>query len=139
MLLELRSDLDIGARMVNQIELIRSQLLKLVSDSGAVKSASEELDKKLIDIEEDLIQLKLTGQGQDSVRWPPKLLTKINYLANGLASGDFGPTKQQREVHALFKQQLAGLRQRLDGVLSKDLTTFNKLLADNNIKTVIGR
>jgi photosystem II stability/assembly factor-like uncharacterized protein len=141
MMLELRSDLESGSRMVNQIELIRSQLLKLIAapDSAPAKSAAEALDQKLIDIEENLIQRKLTGQGQDTVRWPPKLLAKIGYLASGLASGDFAPTKQQREVHALLKQQLAGLRQRLDGVLSKDLTTFNKLLVDNNIKTVISR
>jgi hypothetical protein len=54
-----------------------------------------------------------------------------------LGSGDFGPTKQQREVQALLKQQLGVVRQRLDGVLSQDLTTFNKLLADSNIKTTI--
>jgi hypothetical protein len=71
------------------------------------------------------------------VRWPPKLLTKINYLAGGLASGDFGPTKQQREVHALLKQQLAAVRQRLDDVLSRDLPTFNRLLAEKEIRTVI--
>jgi len=137
MMLELRSGLESGSQMVNQIESIRSQLLKLPSDSVAVKSAANALDQKLIDIEENLIQRRLTGQGQDTVRWPPKLLTKINYLAGGLASGDFAPTKQQREVHAMFKQQLAGLRQRLEDVLSKDLTAFNKLLVDSNIKTVI--
>jgi photosystem II stability/assembly factor-like uncharacterized protein len=143
MMLELRNDLESGSQMVNQIELIRSQLLRLTgtlgtaSDSVSVKSAAEALDQKLIDIEEGLIQRKLTGQGQDAVRWPPKLLTKINYLASGLASGDFGPTKQQREVQDLLKQQLAALRQRLDDVLNKDLTAFNKLLADSNIKTVI--
>jgi len=137
MMLELRKDLESGAQMVNQIEFIRAQLLQLTSASTSVKSAADELDKKLIDIEEQLIQRRLTGQGQDTVRWPPKLLTKINYLAGGLASGDFGPTKQQREVHALFKQQLAGLRQQMDAALNQDVTAFNKLLADNNIKTVI--
>jgi photosystem II stability/assembly factor-like uncharacterized protein len=143
MMLELRADLESGAQMVNQIEFIRSQLEKLMgtlsggSDSLAAKSATEAFNKKLLEIEEELIQRRLTGQGQDTVRWPPKLLAKINYLAGGLASGDFGPTKQQREVHALFKQQLAGLRKRLDSVLGQDLTTFNKLLADSNIKTVI--
>ncbi|HXS02222.1 MAG TPA: hypothetical protein VN724_16740, partial [Pyrinomonadaceae bacterium] len=120
---------------------IRSQLYKLTWDatpaSSTVKSAADDLDKKLIEIEDDLIQRKLTGQGQDNVRWPPKLLTKINYLANGLSSGDFPPTKQQREVQQLFKEQLSGLQKRLDGVLNKDLVVFNKLLSDNNIKTVI--
>jgi len=135
MMRELRANLESGAQMVNQIEFIRSQLEKL--DSTAAKSAADALDRKLIEIEDELIQRRLTGQGQDAVRWPPKLLSKINYLAGGLASGDFGPTKQQREVHALFKQQLAGLRQRLDSVLSQDLTALNKLLADSNSKTVI--
>jgi hypothetical protein len=143
MMLELRADLESGAQVVNQIESIRSQLEKLNatlsagSDSMPAKSAADALDKKLIEIEEELIQRKLTGQGQDSVRYPSKLLSKIGYLAGGLASGDFGPTKQQREVQALLKQQLTAVRQRFDGVMNQDLPAFNKLLADSNIKTVI--
>ncbi|HEX6715818.1 MAG TPA: hypothetical protein VF088_01835, partial [Pyrinomonadaceae bacterium] len=131
MMLELRKDVESGSQMVNQIEFIRSQLNQLTttsntaSDSTSAKSAADELDKKLIDIEENLVQRKLTGQGQDTVRYPPKLLSKLNYLASGLASGDFGPTKQQREVHALLRQQLGDLRQRLDAVL-KDLPSSIK-------------
>jgi hypothetical protein len=135
MMLELWKDIDTAARMINQIEVLRSQLEKV--DVPAVKSAVDGFDKKLIEIQETLIQRKLTGQGQDAVRWPPKLLTKINYLANGLASGDFGPTKQQREVQALLKQQLAEQKQRMDEVLKQDLPAFNKVLADNNVKIVI--
>jgi hypothetical protein len=137
MMLELRKDLETGAQMVNQIEFIRSQLLQLTSVSTSLKSAADDLDKKLIEIEENLIQRRATGQGQDTVRWPPKLLGKINYLAGGLASGDFAPTKQQREVHALFKQQLTALRQQLDAVLDQDLMALNKLLSDSNIKTIL--
>ena len=135
MMLELWKDIDTAARMINQIEVLRSQVEKV--DVPAVKSAVDGFDKKLIEVEENLIQRKLTGQGQDAVRWPPKLLTKINYLANGLASGDFGPTKQQREVQALLKQQLAEQKQRMDEVLKQDLPAFNKVLADNNVKIVI--
>ncbi len=174
MLLELRSDQEKAADLVNQIELIRSQLYSITAllgtepgaivpqsaaaasgssssptvkegvssqqgDYAAIKAAANALDTKLIDIEEHLIQRKLTGQGQDTVRWPPKLLTKINYLANGLSGSDFGPTTQQREVHALFKQQLSSLRQRLDDVVSKDLDAFNKLLRDRGIHNVMHR
>ncbi|HJS24691.1 MAG TPA: hypothetical protein VJ751_10080, partial [Pyrinomonadaceae bacterium] len=143
MMLELRKDLESGAKMVNQIEFIRSQIERLQatlnagSDSVSVKAAADALDKKLIEIEENLIQRRLTGQGQDTVRWPPKLLTKINYLAGGLASGDFAPTKQQREVHALLKQQLTTLRQQLDAALNQDLVAFNRMLVDSSIKTTI--
>ena len=134
MMSELWKDLDNGSRMVNQIEFIRSQLEKV--DAAVVKSAVDAIDKKLTDIEDNLVQRKLTGQGQDTVRWPPKLLTRFGYLAGGLASGDFAPTKQQREVQALLEPQLAGLRQRLDDVLNKDLPALNKLLTDNNIKAI---
>ena len=145
MLQELRQELDSGAEMVNQIEFMRAQLYQLTnvvsggSNASAIKTATDDLDKKLIDIEENLIQRRLTGQGQDTVRWPPKLLTKINYLANGLAGSDFGPTNQQREVHALLKEQLTTLRQRLDGVINTDLVAFNKLLRDRGVQNIIGR
>jgi hypothetical protein len=42
-------------------------------------------------------------------------------------------------VHFLFKGQLAELRQRLEAVLNKDLTAFDKLLLDNNVGTRIKR
>jgi len=173
MLLELRKDLEMAGDMVNQIEVVRSQLYSITTllstepgagvtrsaalasgsgsiptvkesssrqgDYAAIKSAADALDTKLIDIEENLIQRKLTGQGQDTVRWPAKLLTKINYLANGLSGSDFGPTTQQREVHALFKEQLGRDRKRLDDLLSKDLDAFNRLLRDRGIQNVISR
>ena len=145
MLQELRRDIDSAADIVNQIELVRGQLEQLrgvlsgVSNSGSLTTAAEALDKKLIDIEENLIQRKLTGQGQDTVRWPPKLLAKLNYLANGLAGADFPPTNQQKEVHAMFKQQLASIKQRFDSVITQDVTAFNQLLRDRNIQNVIVR
>ncbi len=142
-LFQLRSDLDRGAEMVNQIEIIRAQLYQLNAIPGAysnvpaAKGAADDLDKKLLDIEENLIQRKLTGQGQDTVRWPPKLLSKINYVASGIASSDFAPTNQQREVQVLLSGQLNGLRQRLDVVLKDDLAAFNKVLRDGGITNVI--
>jgi len=142
---DLRKDLDSGAEMVNQIEFLRAQLYQFsVAVSGdangaAAKTAADELDKKLIDIEESLIQRKLTGQGQDTTRWPPKLLAKINYLASGLADSDFGPTNQQREVQALLHGQLTTQRGRLDTVMKDDLAAFNKLLRDRGIQNISGR
>ena len=108
-------------------------------DYAAIKKAADDLDKKLIDVEENLIQRRLTGQGQDTVRWPPKLISKINYLANGIGGSDFPPTTQHREVKAMFEEQLATQRRRMDEILSKDLDAFNKLLRDRGIQNVIPR
>ena len=153
MWLDLRSDVDKAADMVNQIEVIRGQLVQFTSllsvpaavaggsqgDHGAIKSAAADLDKKLIDIEEQLIQRRLTGQGQDTVRWPPRLISKLNYLGSGLSGSDFPPTTQQREVHAMFKTQLAALRSRLDEVVKKELDAFNKLLRERGIQNIMPR
>lgn len=140
MLFELRRDLESAADMVNQIELIRGQLENLKSllrNNSEVRSAADDLDKKLIDIEDNLIQRKITGQGQDTVRFPTKLISKINYLAGGVNSGDFAPNTQQVEVHAMFKAQLATLRKRLDDVVSSDVGGFNRLLREKNISNII--
>jgi hypothetical protein len=141
MLTDLRNDVDTAATMVNQIEFVRAQIYQLtaaVSDAG-VKSAADDLDKKFIDVEEMLYQRRLTGQGQDAVRWPPKLMSKLSYLAGGLAGSDFGPTTQQREVQALLHSQLTSVRQRLDAVLSTDLAAFNKLLRDRGVENISSR
>jgi len=143
MLAELRKDMESAAEMVNQIEMVRGQLesLRLLlaagADSAPVKAGADDLDKKLMDIEDNLIQRRLTGTGQDGVRWPVRLMSKINYLANGLSSSDFGPTTQQREVHAQFKEQLSAHRKRLDEVMSKDLRAFNELLRSRSMGNII--
>jgi hypothetical protein len=139
MLLDLRKDLESAADMVNQIETIRAQLddLRQLVRNADVKSAGDDLDKKLIAIEDDLIQRKYTGQGQDTTRFPLKLIGKITYLAGGVSSGDYPPNTQQQEVESMFKSQLADLRRRLDGVVSADLGNFNRMLRDKNIGNVI--
>jgi len=139
MLFELRKDLESAADMVNQIESIRAQLdaLRSLLKNAEVKSAADDLDKKLIDIEDGLIQRKFTGQGQDTVRFPPQLISKINYLAGGVSGGDFPPTTQQVEVQSMFKAQLASLRKRLDDVVSGGVGGFNRLLREKNIPNLI--
>src|SRR4029077_9208260 len=83
MLFDLRKDLELGADLVNQIEIIRGQLdrLRPMLFEPPVKTAADDLDKKLTDIEDNLIQRKYTGQGQDTTRFPQKLVAKITYLA----------------------------------------------------------
>lgn len=139
MLMDLRKDLESAADMVNQIEMIRAQLdtLRQLVRDASVKTAADDLEKKLTDIEDNLIQRRLTGQGQDTVRWPPKLISKINYLAGGVSGGDYPPNTQQQEVKSIFESQLADLRKRLDAVVSGDVANFNRLLREKGIGNVI--
>ncbi len=139
MLSDLRKDLETAAGMVNQIESIRGQLdsLRSLVKNTEVKAAADDLDKKLIDIEDNLIQRKITGQGQDTVRFPPRLISKINYLAGGVNSGDFAPTTQQIEVQTMFKAQLAALHKKLDDVVAGDVASFNRFLREKNISNIV--
>jgi hypothetical protein len=102
-----------------------------------LKDAAEDLDKKLTDIEDNLIQRRLTGQGQDTVRWPPKLISKLTYLANGLASSDFAPTGQQGEVQVMFESQVSREIKLLQDVVKYDLENFNRMLREKNIGNVV--
>ncbi len=139
MLIDLRKDLESAADMTNQIEIIRAQLndLRQLVREPSVKTAADDLEKKLTDIEDNLIQRKFTGQGQDTTRYPPKLISKIDYLAGGVDNGDYPPNTQEQEVKTMFEAQLASLRKRLDDIVSGDLSNFNRMLRDKNIGNVI--
>jgi photosystem II stability/assembly factor-like uncharacterized protein len=136
----LQKDLNDTADAVNQVELVRSQIDGLVKiiDDAAIKKAGDDLNQKLIDQEMNLVDLRLTG-GQDSVRYGSKLISKINYLASGLASGDFKPTGQQLEVQKVLEEQLRNTLSQLDGIVGKDLAGFNDMLRKKNIPNVIAK
>ncbi len=138
MLLDLRKDLESAADLVNQIEPLRAQLNKLRTEHPEMKAAADEFENKLTDIEDGLIQRRYTGQGQDTTRYPAAMIGNMTYLAGGISSGDFPPNKQQQEVHAMYKARLADLRKRLDAIMATDLGTFNKMLKNKNVSTVIG-
>jgi len=143
LLFDLQSDFGATVGLINQIEMVRSQLVTLRSvlpaDRAAadIRAAADSLEQKFITVEGDLHQLRLTGRGQDDVRWPAKLASQIAYLAGGIASSDFAPTRQQLEVRQLLGQQLSASRTRFDQLVAQDLAQFNGLLKQKNIPNVV--
>ncbi len=81
--------------------------------------------------------MKVTGRGQDGVRWAPKLIEKLGYLANEVESSDFQPTTQQVAVHDELKEQAATYRQRLKLILEQDVSSFNALLRQRNVPNIL--
>ncbi len=137
MLFELRGDLERAADVVHQIESVRSQLVELmrVVEDAASRKAGDELNQKFVTLEQNLVDLRLTGRVPRT--WGSKLVAKILYLANQLASADFRPTDQQREVHALLQERLASYQTELAGLRARDVTAFNALLRSRNIPRII--
>ena len=135
MLQEIQSDFNEAADAINQIERVRRQLYDLrdllgdEADAGAIVGGATELDDKLIEVEEVLIQLRTTGTGQDGVRYPAKVVGKLRHLSGGVASADFSPTDQQGEVHQVLRAMLRDAQSDLQAIIENDLPAFNNLLA----------
>ena len=139
---ELRRDVEATATLVNQIELDSraapgaARLHRGRRRRGRAKSGGgdrAEADR----CRRTLIELRSTGRGQDGVRWGAKLLGKLNYLANGLASADDRPTSQQLEVQKLHEERIAAAGRQVDAILGKELAALNQLLRSRNLPTIV--
>lgn len=139
MLNALAADMNAGADGVHRIEAVRVQLdgLERVVADTAVRRATTALQRQLVDLEMNLVDLRLTGQGQDGVRFGSKLLSKLNYLAGGVSSSDYGPTDQHGEVQQLLNGQLRQVLSQLDVLLSRDVGALNDLLKARGIPNII--
>jgi len=97
----------------------------------------DSLERKVIAAEEPMFQLKVTGRGQDLLRWPMQLAEQLMYLGQTVTSSDYGPTNPQRQVHQELKAVLRNARAGFDRVVNEDLRSFNELLARRNMQGVI--
>src|SRR5439155_946330 len=77
---------------------------------GEVRQAGDTLERKFMDVEAQLIDLRLTGRGQDEVRYPVKAAGQLNWLASGIGASDFGPTAQQRDVQTILAKTVRDTR-----------------------------
>lgn len=140
LILKMRTDLNKLAEMVNTIEAIRKQLQDLgalVKDNKNVSSAISNQSKKLMEIEGKLVQLKITGNGQDAVRWPPQIGEKLDYLASAVATADFKPTDSQNEVYNLLHDQLTTKASEYDKYMKGDFATFTKMLQEQGVGAIV--
>ena len=85
------------------------------------------------------MDLRVTGRGQDGVRFGARLLGKLGYLAGGLASADNRPTDQQLEVHKVLQAELKKQQDALNGLLDKDVKTFNEFMRGRGMTNIIVR
>ncbi|HTI38916.1 MAG TPA: hypothetical protein VL484_15230 [Vicinamibacterales bacterium] len=141
MLGTIRHDMEAAVRAVNDAEVVRAQIHNLQNLTSAtdVKQAGDALEQRVIAVENQLVELRATGQGQDGVRWGSKLVQKFGYLADGLQSADFRPTSQQAAVLKALEERLAELQRQLADVFSRDLGGFNEKLRGANLPMIVTR
>jgi photosystem II stability/assembly factor-like uncharacterized protein len=130
---DLRNGLNTTVDAINQLEYVRAQVQTTMRSlpDGELKRAAAELEGKLSEAEMNLIDLRITG-GQDGVRYAAKLLSRFNYLANGIASSDFRPTDQASETAKLLQERLKGHMSQIGALVDKDVAAFNDMLRRGN-------
>lgn len=140
--LDIQSDLNAVADMINSLEAARAQLLTLkavAKDNQAAVTAADSVEQKLIGVEQNLMQLKITGRGQDLIRYQAQLGEKLVYLANDVNTSDSPPTEGQLGVAALLKERARAAKADFDRVMNTDVAAFNALLREKGLQGIIGR
>ena len=105
---------------------------------GEATRAIAALEEKLVALEMERVDLRLTGNGQDGVRFGSKLIGKLGYLVNGLTGSDFRATDQQVEVQGILTQQLRQHLTALESLMGTDLNALNALLRQKGVPNVVG-
>jgi photosystem II stability/assembly factor-like uncharacterized protein len=137
------ADIDDAVTQINSLEMVRGQLSSLeeLSEKDStltdVKKASEELTDKLVTVERQLMQMQVTGRGQDNVRWPVQIAEQLLYLAESVGGSDYAPTASQKEVAKVLHVKLEKVKAEVDRLLKQDVPAFNERLRGRNLHPVI--
>jgi hypothetical protein len=133
-----REDVVAAGDAVRSVEVLRVQLQNLArfSEDDEVNQAVRELVQKLQDLQMEMVDLRLTGQGQDGVRFGAQLLQKLGYLTRNVSVVDFPPTDQDMEVQQILRDQLAEHRSALDALVAGEVADLNALLRSKGMETI---
>ena len=131
----LRADLETVAGMVNEIEWLRRQVLdlKMVAEeagAGRIHRVGGGRARRLaargggtVDPAPRSPEAARTG-----IRWPTQLAGRITYLAGAVASNDFPPTDQMREVYDRLHERVEGRAAEFAEIVGSGLTGVNSTL-----------
>ena len=137
------ADLNTTISHINSIEVIRRQLLDLkamLKNSSSKKEFVQMVDKlenQFLEIEKQLIQLKITGTGQDGVRYQKMLIEKLRYLAANVQISDFKPADSYVEVYEILKGRLNSIAQKFEKLKTEDLSNTLNTLRNNKIEMIV--
>jgi len=142
LLLATRGELSRVYDTVNQIQDVRAQLSGLKRrlpenvSAKTISSAADDLDRKLVEVRDQLINLTISSD-EDSLAYPPQLDAKLAYLAMDVGTADSAPTAAEQEEFDKLKRQSGELLSRWEDLQRRDLADFQKLTAQGSLSTVV--
>ena len=140
--LKIRDAVNQAHDSINQIRDLRSQLQALRThaaskvESKAIISAAADLDKKVSEVEDDLIQTKIQAS-EDSLNYPIKLSYKLVALGQIVDSADAAPTQASYDEFEALSRQLDGQLAEWNGVIAKDVVALNDLARKENVALIM--
>ena len=150
-LLEIRGEMNDVAGMINHLEWTRKQvedLEKMLGDepkNAAALKAARDFEQKAIAVENSLVDVSLTGRGEDSFRAPMRLYGRLMNLGSlldgapgqGSSGADLPPTTQEIEVNKLYQGEIAQARKSFEEFTTKDVAALNEALRASHLGTTI--
>jgi hypothetical protein len=140
LLKSIQTDMNTAAEVLGTSESARSQILALGDDirskSPDLRPLADSVEQKFMSVGANIVDPRLTGRGQDEVRYPVKIGGQLNWLAGGVSASDFTPAAQQRDVAGLLAKQTKDTRDALQRVIAGDLARLNAQLRAKGFKTI---
>ena len=140
--MDVREQLNRVYGAVNQIQDVREQLgglkKRLVpgDSTKALFDGASALDAKLIEVRDPLINFKISAS-EDSLAYAPGIDARLAFLSMAVAGfADSAPTEAQYQEFDKLKKQTDELLARWEQVKNADITTFQKLAAEQNIHSI---
>src|SRR5215813_1128500 len=127
---------------INQIRDIRSQITALNKrlegqpQAKAVADAGKQLDKKMTEVEEVLVQTKARSN-QDVLNYPIRLNNYLVALGGVVGSAEGAPTQASYDVYDMLSQQLDEQLAKWKQILSTDVPAYNEAVQKQNVPAII--
>jgi photosystem II stability/assembly factor-like uncharacterized protein len=117
-----------------QLKIIKQRIEDDPRDKS-IAEAADALDRKSIDIESELFQIKKRAV-KDSFNYGGRLNDMYIALGGYVEHSDKGPTAQEYEMVTVLDRQLQAQIERWQAIIANDLPQFNRLLDQAHIGVV---
>ncbi len=135
---KVRTDFEEISLAVNEAERLRRQLRDMMPMvSGDILMDIKALDSVATTVENQMIQLKHTGKGQDAIRLPGMIMEKLGYLAMTIAVADFKPADQYVEVYEKLHAEWLRVQETWTQVKKEKVATLQNKMKENEVGPLI--
>ncbi|HEY7405928.1 MAG TPA: glycosyl hydrolase [Candidatus Angelobacter sp.] len=142
LLIKIRDRVTQAHETINQIRDIRAQMTALNKrlenqpQAKTVAEAGKQLDKKMTEVEEVLIQTKAKS-GQDVLNYPIRLNNYLVALGGVVDSSDSAPTQVSYEVFDMLGKQLDEQLAKWKQILGADVPAYNDLVRKQEVPAIV--